>query len=268
MDHAEPPGLDVDRPSEARIYDYLLGGSLNFAADRAAARDLIAAVPGAPLVAQANRAFLRRAVRFLCDAGVRQFLDIGAGVPTRGNVHEIARQAAPGCRVVYVDIDPVAVAHGRDLLAGDDLTAAVLGDARKVQDILDHPDVRRLLDFDEPVAALLVALLHLVPDSDEPAQITRELGDALCPGSYLTISHLSRLTGSGADGQATVYQPPAVPVWPRGQPEITALFGAFELIEPGLVPADRWRPEPPDGTGLADYNGASLLMYTGVARKG
>ena len=145
---------DFERPSQARIYDYLLGGSHNFAVDREAARVLISMVPDVPLIAQANRAFLRRAVRFLVAAGIRQFLDLGSGVPTAGNVHEVARQLAPDARVVYVDIDPVAVAEGRQILAGEDRIVVLQEDARRPERIVGHPAVRELLDFDRPVGVL------------------------------------------------------------------------------------------------------------------
>ena len=192
MDYVDlTASIDVERPSQARIYDYLLGGSLNFAADREAARQLIAMVPDVPLVAQANRAFLRRGVDFLARAGVRQFLDIGSGIPTRGNVHEIARQVAPDARVVYVDIDPVAVTHSRQILAGDDRTTAIQEDARHPEHILDHPDVHRLLDLTRPVAVLLVSVLHFIADSDDPAGILARLRKAVAPGSYLVLSHVT-----------------------------------------------------------------------------
>jgi SAM-dependent methyltransferase len=257
-------GTNVDQPSQARIYDYLLGGSLNFAADRRAARDLIAMVPDVPLVAQANRAFLRRAVRFLVSAGVRQFLDIGSGVPTQGNVHEIARRSAPESRVVYVDIDPVAVAHSRQILGGDDRATAIQEDARRPEHILNHPDVRGLLDLARPVAVLLVSVVHFIPDADDPAGIVGKLWDAVAPGSYLALSHVTsdgrphfpagRPGGARSDTFAK----------PRSRAEVERLFAGLDLVDPGLVPVEQWRADPPGRTG---DNLAPLCMHAGVARK-
>ncbi len=255
-------GIDVARPSPARIYDYLLGGSLNFAADRDAARQLIAMVPDVPLVAQANRAFLRRAVRFLVDVGVRQFLDLGSGVPTRGNVHEIAQQMAPGSRVVYVDIDPVAVAHSRQILAGNDRATAIQQDARRPEQILEHPEVRRLLDLSRPTAMLVVSMLHFIPDSDDPAGIMHKLHDALAPGSYLVLSHLT--SGNGPGGATPDGGWSDTFANPRSLAEVARFFAGFDLVEPGLVPVEQWRPDAP---GTAGDNPALLCMHAGVGRK-
>src|SRR5262245_61809531 len=185
-----PVDIDIDKPSASRVYDYSLGGSHNFAADRAIAKALHAAVPDGPLIARANRAFLRRAVLYLIDAGMRQFLDIGSGIPTVGNVHQVAQRAAPDTRVVYVDIDPVAVAHSQAILTGNDRATAIQADARHPETILAHRRVRELLDFDQPVAVMLVAVLHLVRD-DDPAGIVAALTGAVVPGSYVAISHLT-----------------------------------------------------------------------------
>jgi SAM-dependent methyltransferase len=256
--------VDVDRPSQARIYDYLLGGSLNFAADREAARELIARVPEVPLVAQANRAFLRRAVRVLAQSGIRQFLDIGSGVPTRGNVHEIAQGVAPQARVVYVDIDPVAVAHCRQILAGDDRTTAIQEDARHPEHILSHPDVRGLLDLTRPVAVLVVSVMHFIRDPDDPVGIVERLRDAVAPGSYLALSHVT------SDGQPSPpADPPAGPrsdmfAQPRRRAEVERFFAGFDLVYPGLVPVEQWRPDAP---GRMGDNLPPLCMHAGVARK-
>jgi SAM-dependent methyltransferase len=258
--------IDVERPSQARIYDYLLGGSLNFAADRAVARQLISMVPDAPLVAQANRAFLRRAVRFLVDAGVRQFLDIGSGVPTRGNVHEVARQAAPESRVVYVDIDPAAVAHSRQLLAGDQQTVAIEEDARRPERILGHPEVRALLDLSRPVAILLISVLHFISDSDDPAGLLRLLRDALPPGSYLAISHITADDRPDTGAAVTAAnRAGAVFAAPRRRADLERFFAGFELVEPGLVGVRQWRPDSPENSGLDPQQ---LCMYAGVGWRG
>lgn len=265
----EPPGpvagLDVQRPSQARIYDYLLGGSHNFAVDRAAARQLIAMVPDVVLVAQANRAFLRRAVRFLVDAGIRQFLDIGSGVPTSGNVHEIAQQTAPECRVAYVDIDPSAVADGQRLLADNDRVIMIHGDARRPGDVLRQPEVRGLIDFTRPVAVLLVSVLHFVADDDGPAAIVATLRDAVGSGSYLVLSHVtSDARPSAAATVAAVNGRPGGFAMARTSAEVRRFCAGFDLVEPGLVPVEQWRPEWPADP---DDERDPLCMHAGVGRK-
>jgi SAM-dependent methyltransferase len=243
-----PDGLPAaDGPAIARVYDYLLGGSHNFAADRAAARDFLARWPDAQLTMLANRAFLGRAVRYLAaDAGIGQFLDIGSGIPTMGNVHEIAQQAAPGARVVYVDNDPVAVAHSQALLARNDHAAAIQADLRRPRQILDHPDLRELLDLSEPAALLLVAVLHFLTDADDPASLVAELRDALAPGSHVVISH-GTTDGQPAHVAAAMrqYAQTTAPFQPRSHAEILAFFDGFTLIPPGLVPVPLWRPAQP-----------------------
>jgi SAM-dependent methyltransferase len=249
-----PQTIDIERPSVARMYDYYLGGSHNFAVDRAAAQQMIAAVPEAPLMAQANRAFLRRAVRLLIDAGIRQFLDIGSGIPTVGNVHEIAQQSAPDARVVYVDIDPVAVAHSREILAGNDFATAIQEDLRRPREILDHPEVRKLIDFAQPVAVMIVAVLHFVPDSDDPAGVMATIRDALAPGSYLTLSQASdegRSREERADAEE-IYRRTDNPLSVRNRAELARLFEGFTLLEPGVVWVPQWRPDPPDAVDDAD----------------
>src|SRR2546421_865213 len=163
-----PETIDIERPSAARIYDYWLGGSHNFAVDREMARQVTSLVPETPLIMQANRAFLHRAARFLVESGIRQFLDIGSGIPTLGNVHEVVQKAIPDAPVVYVDIDPVAVTHSRHILAGNERVAVIQEDLRRPDRILAHPDATRLLDLDQPVALLLLAVLHFIPDDDDP----------------------------------------------------------------------------------------------------
>jgi hypothetical protein len=266
VDRLDPIALiDVEQPSQARIYDYLLGGSLNFAPDRQAARQLITMVPDVPLIAQANRAFLRRAVRFLVGSGVRQFLDIGSGVPTRGNVHEVARAAARESRVVYVDIDPVAVAHSRQILAGDDQTVVLQEDARRPEHILRHPDVRRLLDLTRPVAILLTSVLHFIPDSADPAGIVATLHDAVAPGSYLALSHITGADcARGEAGAARADTRGGLFASPRRLAEVERFFAGFDLVAPGLVGVRQWRPEPADDIG-ADPE--QVCMHAGVGRK-
>jgi len=260
-----PEDIDIERPSAARMYDYYLGGNHNFAADRAAAQQVLAAIPDASLAAQANRAFLRRAVRFLIDAGVRQFLDIGSGIPTIGNVHEVAQQAAPDARVVYVDLDPVAIAHSRQLLAGNDRATAIQADGRHPGRIVDHPDVRTLLDFDQPVAVMMVAMLHFVSDEDDPAGMIRALHDTVASGSYLVLSHgtSENHPREGAAGKA-VYQRTASPLTLRTRAELAALFAGFPVVPPGVVWAPQWHPDSPAEVG---EHPETTGILAGVGRK-
>src|SRR5579862_4072447 len=184
-----PPGVDTQRANVARVYDYWLGGSHNFLADQDVARAIAAVEPNVRMFAQANRAFLGRAVRYVAAAGIRQFLDIGSGIPTAGNVHEVAQRAAPDSRVVYVDIDPVAIAHSKAILAGHPSATIVDADLREPEKILAHEDVRRLIDFGQPAALLLMVVLHFLTDAEDPRRIVATLRDALAPGSYLVLGH-------------------------------------------------------------------------------
>ncbi|WP_309055348.1 SAM-dependent methyltransferase, partial [Streptomyces sp.] len=223
-----PPGIDISVPSVSRMYDFYLGGSHNFEVDREAARKAMEFMPGLPKIMQANRAFMRRAVRHAVDNGVTQFLDIGSGIPTFGNVHEVAQAAHPGAHVVYVDHDPVAVAHSRAVLEGDERAAVVAADLRKPADILNSPEVERLLDLDRPVALLLVAVLHFLEDEDRPREAVAELIDALAPGSLVVLTHASYegipLTEEQASGTVGVYRNIRNPLVMRSGPEITRFF--------------------------------------------
>lgn len=235
-------GMDVGLPSAARIYDYLLGGSHNLAVDREVARLAVQAMPDVAVQARANRDFLQRAVRFLVAAGIGQFLDLGAGMPTEGSVHELAA----GARVVYVDLDPVAVAHSRKILAGCDGVTAVAGDFRRPAEILADPQVRAVLDLDQPVAVLLVAVLHALPDQDDPFGAVAQLREALAPGSYLVIAHgTDESRPAVAADLVRVSQRTTTPLIVRSRAEITRFFDGFELIDPGLVWAPQWRPDAP-----------------------
>jgi SAM-dependent methyltransferase len=261
-----PETIDIERPSVARMYDYYLGGSHNFAVDRAAAQTLIATFPEAPLSAQANRAFMRRAVRHLVDAGIRQFLDIGSGIPTVGNVHEIAQQAAPDSRVVYVDIDPVAVAHSRQILAGNERATVVQEDLRHPERILEHPEVRKLLDFSEPIALMIVAVTHFVAEADDPAALIARLRQALAPGSYLVLSQAS---GDGHTDEeraaaTAVYRTTTHPLTYRTRTDLHRFFAGFELVEPGVVWVPLWRPDLGDGVDDAER----AVFMGGVGRLG
>ena len=251
------------RPSSARIYDALLGGNHNFAADREAAKRLLSAIPGAGDMARANRAFLGRAVEFLLDRGVRQFLDIGSGIPTVGNVHEIAQRRAPDARVVYVDIDPVAVAHSNDILKDNPGAVAVQADMRFPEAVLDHPSVRTVLDLDRPIGLLLVAMLHFVPDDDAYVAVDR-LREALPAGSYMVISHgVSDTPADAASEQvASLYRRTDVSAaHGRTRDEILRFFGNAVLVDPGLV----WVHEWPDG-GDGDARGTAVVAGVGQLR--
>jgi hypothetical protein len=257
--------IDVERPSSARIYDYFLGGAHNFAADRQVAEQMIAAYPETPLLAQANRAFLRRAVEFLVDAGVRQFLDIGSGVPTVGHVHEIAQARAPDSRVVFVDIDPVAVEHSRLMLAGNDLTAVVHEDVRRPEQILAAKELQRLFDLGQPVAVLVVALFHFVADDDDPAGLIARLTEPLVRGSYLVLSHATDEGPKDSAEGTQIYARAGIGMTLRSRVQVEALFHGFELVQPGVVWVPLWRPESPDDV-FYDRPEAST-GYVGVGRK-
>ena len=186
------PGIvDTSAPSGARTYDYLLGGNHNFEADRVMADQVERAVPGIRAAARLNRAFLARAVRFMVGEGIRQFLDIGSGIPTVGNVHEIAQKADPECRIVYVDRDPIAVAHSELMLTGNDRAAMVEADMRDPESILDHPTTRALIDFDQPVGVLFLLVLHWIPDDADPAALVARYRSRLAAGSYLAVTHMT-----------------------------------------------------------------------------
>jgi hypothetical protein len=262
-----PEGTPPDRPSAARMYDYFLGGFHNFAIDRQAAQQVIAIYPDAPLVMRANRAFLRRAVTFLLEQGVDQFLDLGSGIPTVGNVHEVAQRANPAARVVYVDLDPVAVLHSEALLRDNPNAAVIRADVRDPTPILAHPTARRLLDPGRPLAILLVALLHFVTDDAEAERLVGTLREALPPGGFLALSHG---THEGAPPEAIaraerLYAGTSNPAKARSRAEVARFFAGLELVEPGLVHAPVWRPDDPDDP-LRDDPTRSLIL-AGVGRK-
>jgi SAM-dependent methyltransferase len=261
-----PKGLDVSVPNVARMYDYYLGGKDNFEADRTAAEEVLAHLPGQRRSALENRRFLRRVVRYLtAEAGIGQFLDIGVGLPTKGAVHEVAHELNPRARVAYVDYDPVVVLHGQALLARRDRSVVVEADLRRPAELLADPVVRKHLDFSRPVAVILLAILHFVAEEHDPDRIVAQLREALVPGSYLVISHVgSELLPSkaAAKGVAKVYERSSEPILARSRERILGFFGDFELIEPGLVPKHQWRPVT---EGAATVT--SDISWGGVARK-
>jgi SAM-dependent methyltransferase len=241
-----PEGVDVTVPNAARVYDYALGGVHNFAVDREFWKQTEKLMPEASLIGQANRAFLGRAVRYLAAQGVRQFLDIGSGIPTLGNVHEAAQEVNPAARVMYVDIDPVAVQQSRALLGDNPRVSVIQGDLRKPDEILNHPEVQGLLDFAEPVAVLTVAVLHFIPDSDDPAGIVSRIGESLVSGSYLVLSHFGpdEQRRAAQESAAKMYDQTPTPVLMREPAQIAALLGPFEPVPPGVVIAADWHPDP------------------------
>jgi hypothetical protein len=263
---AWPPALDTSVAHQARMYDYMLGGKDNFAADRVAVEEWLKVNPKIVFSARANRAFLGRAVRYLAgDAGIRQFLDIGTGIPTASNTHQVAQEIAPQSRVVYVDSDPIVLSHARALLTShpSGTTDYIDADLRDTGTILSR--AAESLDFTKPVAVTLLAILHVIPDADDPHAIVATLMDAVPPGSYLAVSH----AGWDLDGRDTreddvrdlarrmVQQQPAF----RDREQVARFFAGTDLVEPGLVRAEEWRPEP-----SADDSGASSL-WCAVGRK-
>jgi SAM-dependent methyltransferase len=246
------------------MYDYYLGGKDNFAADREAAAKVLEVAPFAPGLARQNRGFLTRAVRCLAEAGITQFLDIGAGLPTRGNVHEIARQIHPDARVVYADNDPVVVTHGRALLGIDTGTVVVQRDLRRPADILGDPAVRELIRFEEPVGLLLVSVLHCLDADDDPYGVVAEIHRALAPGSHLVISHITGDDEITANS-STVYQNASSGMTHRTRDEILGFFDGFDILEPGLVRLDEWRPDDTTGPGPAT---GREYYFCGVGRRG
>lgn len=247
-------GVDTSIPNLARIYDYYLGGKDNFAADREAAEEIIklAAAHGADVrqIARANRAFVRRAVRFIAESGVTQFIDIGAGLPTQENVHQVARRVAPDARVVYVDNDPVVLVHARALLTDNPGTIAVRGDVTRPEEILADPAIRAHLDLDRPFAILLAAILHLFPDDDLVERILAPLREALPPGGYLVITHAYTETPRPDDPEldqaAKIYGRTGHGLMTlRDARQIEAFFTGLTLVEPGVVPVQFWRNDDP-----------------------
>jgi SAM-dependent methyltransferase len=264
-----PKQIDLGRPNGARIYDYLLGGGCNTAADREMAKRLVALMPQVKETVRLNRSFLRRVVTFLVDRGVTQFLDIGAGIPSVGNVHQLAQGLDPECRVVYVDNDPIAIAYAEPVLKDNKLAAAVLGDFRSPEQVLRAPAVRALIDFDRPVAVLALLMMHFVPDSDDPARLMGRYRDALAPGSYVAVSHPSFTGAHGellADAEAVgeIVQDAMEPLTLRGADDLLRILSGFEPVPPGVVHLPLWRP---DSTADVGRHPERSLVYGVVAAK-
>jgi hypothetical protein len=253
------PGLRVDVPSVARMYDYYLGGKDNFRADREAAEEALRRVPNGQILATENREFLGRAVRFLAERGIHQFIDIGSGLPTQDNIHQVAQRVAPGARVVYIDNDPIVLCHGRALLAANGNTTVITADLRQPQTVLNNPELLRLIDPSLPVAVLMIAILHFIPDEDEPGRFVQAYREWMAPGSYLALSHVDRTPEMVS--AAEVYAQATSPAIPRTRDQVRAFFGDLQLLAPGLVQVPAWRP---DGRFARQ---ADIPFWGGVARK-
>lgn len=260
--------IDQSKPSIARVYDYLLGGKDNFAVDRSIGDHFKNNLPGSVAIASSNRQALIRAVRDLADDGVRQFVDLGSGLPTADNVHQVARRHAPDAKVVYVDNDPIVLAHGRALLATDVGTTVFQADLREPRTIREHREVVGMIDFDQPVAVIFSAILHHLNDDENPAAVVRYWSEQLASGSMVYISHFR----SGGNRETAVAEEKLQATFGRGRwrtdAEIAALFGDLEILEPGIVPCASWRP---DLTAIdSDERELTIweqLIVTGLARK-
>jgi hypothetical protein len=256
--------IDTSRPHPARMYDYYLGGRDNYEVDREAAQRVIDLLPDIVPAARANRDFLHRTVRFLAESGIEQFIDIGTGVPTSPNTHEIAQAVSPDVRVAYIDNDPIVATHAGARLTGAGNTGFFLGDIRDPASILEHPTLGKLIDFDRPVALMLVAVLHFIKDAEDPAGIVTALRDALPAGSHLVLSHgTADFHGGGFPEIFKIYDKATATLNPRTREEILRYFDGFELLEPGLVQVLLWRPErQPTPEEISKVG-----FYGGVARK-
>jgi hypothetical protein len=258
-----PTGIDEEVPSAARVYDYLLGGGHNFMADRELAENLLRVLPARDM-ARLNRQYLNRAVRYLIQQGITQFLDLGSGIPTVGNVHEVAQKSNPAARVVYVDNESVAVAHSELMLRDNPNAAAIEADMREPESIFQHPQVRRLIDFSQPLGLLMVGVVQFVPDDDDPWAIAERYREALAPGSYFALSAFTWDNApEGMRAAIDVFKKSRDPIFPRTHGELLRMFGDFELVEPGLVYTPLWRPDRPSD--MADAQRSNL--YAGVAVK-
>jgi hypothetical protein len=257
--------IDTSRPHPARMYDYYLGGKDNYEVDREAAQRVVDVLPDIIPAARANREFLHRAVRFLAESGIRQFVDIGTGIPTSPNTHQVAQAVDPGARVAYVDNDPIVATHAGARLTGAGNTGFFLGDLRDPQSVLDHPTLGKLIDLGEPVGLLLVAVLHFVKDEEDPAGIVAALRQALPEGSYLVLSHATADFHAGSLPEVfKVYDKATATLNTRPHAAVEALFAGFELLEPGLVQVPSWRPDgdPPTADEIR-----RIGFYGGVARR-
>ncbi|MEE1940707.1 SAM-dependent methyltransferase [Streptomyces sp. TRM 70361] len=261
-----PEQIDTSRPHPARMYDYYLGGSDNYEVDREAAERLMSMTPDVRVSARANRDFLGRAVRTVVrEHGIRQIIDVGTGIPTSPNTHELARSVSPDVRVVYVDNDPIVAAHADAKLLNSGNAEFVLADIRRPEEILEAPAVRELIDFDQPVALLLIAVLHFVGDAEDPAGVVSALSGALPSGSCLVLTHatLDFHEEWEVDERADVYKNATAQLSLRDRAGILPFFDGFELVDPGLVQLSRWRPDDPP----RDAEPGRVALYGGVGVK-
>ncbi len=267
MTHSDdmPYEVDFTKPDVARMYDYYLGGKDNYAADREAARLVLGAAPDVPLAALENREFLKRAVQFLVEEqGIRQLIDVGPGLPTQGNIHELARRHSPNVNVVYADNDPVVLGHARALLRGVPDVSVIRGDLREPECILSDRELLELIDLSRPVGLCMTLVLHFVPPDNDPYGVVARFRDALCPGSFLVLSHV---TGDGREAGAlaevdNVYENANATLAMRSRAEIRRFFNGFELVEPGIVFLSQWRP-----AGEYYAQGGTRWGYSGVGKK-
>ncbi len=254
--------IDLERPNAARVYDYLLGGACNFEVDRVFAQRLVEFAPQTRAILRHNRAFLGRAVRFCVEQGIRQFLDLGSGIPTVGNVHEIAQRAAPECRVVYVDNEQIAVAHSELMLEHNDNADVMLANLLDVNTVLGSEPVRRLIDFSQPMAVILAAVLHFVPDEANPHQAVARYVDAMAPGSFLVLSHGAHTGEHRYRVVRRMYDQSGTPAAVRTREQIQAFMTGTDIVEPGVVWTPQWRPEVSPGD-----QPAPAVIYGAVGRK-
>jgi S-adenosyl methyltransferase len=257
-----PTGVDEEVPSAARVYDYLLGGGHNFSADRALAENLQKVLPARDM-ARLNRQYLDRVVRYMISRGVTQFLDLGSGIPTVGNVHEIVQKINPVARVVYVDNESVAVAHSELLLRDNRNATAIMADMREPKTVMHHPEVRRLLDFTKPLGLLMVGVVQFVPDADDPWTLVEAYRETLASGSFFALSAFT--SDNAPEGMAAaieVFKNSRDPIFPRTYADLLRMFGDFDLIEPGLVYTPEWRPDRP--AEIADASRSNLYAGVGV----
>jgi len=267
-----PPGVDSTTPTPARLYDYYLGGRNNFAVDREVAEKLRVSLPELTDAAWANRGFHQRAARWMAaEHGIRQFIDLGSGLPTQGNTHEAVSQVAPGARVVYVDLDPMVLAHARALLTGTDATTVIQADLRDPAVVLGHPELRALIDCSQPAGLLMTAVLHFVADESDPCGLVAQYTSQLAPGSYVALSHATadRLPPQAVQAMYDTYSRATEKIHLRSKADFERLFGGLELVapfdgaNPGVTFVGKWGAEDP---GAADSDG-SRVLYSGVARR-
>ena len=261
-----PGSVDIDEPSIARIYDYLLGGYHNFEIDRQLADMSLQIYPDMALASQVSRAFLRRVVNYLLDQGITQFVDIGSGIPTLGHLHEIAHRRDPENRIVYIDIDPVAIAHSKAILREKPYTLVFQADARDPQTIFEHIEKEAALDFRKPVAFLFIALLHYIVDADEVRHLIGEYSSRLAPGSYMAFTHgtYENAPPGVAESLMNLSSKSRHSMLYRSRDDIATLFPKMEIVEPGIVPTPLWHPEGPEDLFLNQPERS--LAYAGVAR--